>query len=184
MEHPYKGKGTSPQKLRHGILNSRIPPASAPLEKTLEAESTSDYFGNLSPRPTHSGSVSSIADSTPKVGTKTPDQKTPPQPTPLPSLAYAQDMGPLFAKTGWLAAPIPPDEIARRRALYRFNILHSAPDINFDRIAHMAKLVFSPKIVLIALIDSDTQWHKAQSGLGSDEAARISSFCSHSVLGK
>ena len=35
----------------------------------------------------------------------------------------------------------------------RFNILHTAPDPNFDRIAYLAKLVFSTKIATISLID-------------------------------
>lgn len=77
---------------------------------------------------------------------------------------------------------MPPDETARRKALYRFNILHTSPDVNFDRIAHMAKLVFSTKIVLIALIDGAEQWHKSHTGLGTAEAKRISSFCSHTLL--
>ncbi|WVQ99618.1 hypothetical protein IAU59_006755 [Kwoniella sp. CBS 9459] len=218
-EHHAKGKisvdlAKSPHRAHLGLVNSRIPPASAPLEKTVEADTTTDYFGNASPRTaaanasaaaaataaiSPSSSASASDDPTPRLSaslpdssSKTPDhlagssKQSPPSRTsePLPSLAYPQDMGPLFDRLGWLPAPVPPDEIARRRALYRFNILHTAADLNFDRIAHMAKLVFSPKIVLIALTDSDTQWHKAQSGLGAEEAARISSFCSHTVLGR
>ncbi|WVF71252.1 hypothetical protein IAT40_006054 [Kwoniella sp. CBS 6097] len=190
----------SPHRAHLGLVNSRIPPASAPLEKTVEAEITTDYFGSASPRAAAAvntpSSSSTTDDPTPRLSSslpgssKTPDpvtsKKTPPRQTSdtLPNLAYPQDIGPLFDKLGWLPAPVPPDEVARRRALYRFNILHTAADLNFDRIAHMAKLVFSPKIVLIALTDSDTQWHKAQSGLGAEEAARISSFCSHTVLGR
>ena len=40
----------------------------------------------------------------------------------------------------------------------RFNILHTAPDVNFDRIAHLAKLVFHAKWVLISLVDKDEQY--------------------------
>ena len=99
-----------------------------------------------------------------------------------PSLAYANEVGALYEKYGWLAAPIPPNEEARRKALYRFNILHTSPDVNFDRIAHMAKLVFNTKIVLIALIDGEDQWHKSHTGLGTADAKRISSFCGHTLL--
>ncbi|WRT66452.1 uncharacterized protein IL334_003410 [Kwoniella shivajii] len=182
------GRDSSPQQARLGVVNSRIPPASAPLEKRGEkADTPTDYFGSASPVTGSSGSSSSIADDpTPKNLSKAPDppsKSTPPRSSTerIPELATAQDIGPLFEKVGWLAAPVPPDEVARRRALYRFNILHTTADLNFDRIAHMTKLVFNPKIVLIALIDSDTQWHKTQSGLGVEESARISSFCSHSV---
>ncbi|WWD03078.1 hypothetical protein V865_001124 [Kwoniella europaea PYCC6329] len=181
----------SPHKVRLGVVNSRIPPASAPLEKRGgDPETPTDYFGTASPLAAASSSSSSTADDpTPKIttGSRTPDppaRSTPPRPSveQIPNIAHPQDIGPLYDRLGWLPAPLPPDETARRRALYRFNILHTAADLNFDRIAHMAKLVFNPKIVLIALIDSETQWHKTQSGLGAEEAARISSFCSHSVL--
>jgi hypothetical protein len=99
-----------------------------------------------------------------------------------PALASAADLGALYEKYGWLAAPVPPNEAARRKALYRFNILHTSPDVNFDRIAHMAKLVFNTKIVLIALIDGEDQWHKSHTGLGTADAKRISSFCGHTLL--
>ena len=194
---------TSPQRSGGGIVNSRIPPASAPLERKADAEPTSDYFGSASPRLVHRPSYSSqtsssrtaTAGGTPMIPKPTsPAVSEPSFPLPIPAsdpqapspppVARAQDIGPLYDKLGWLPAPLPPDELARRKALYKFNILHTARDANFDRIAHMAKLVFNPKIVLIALIDSDTQWHKAQSGLGADQADRVSSFCSHSVLSR
>lgn len=37
--------------------------------------------------------------------------------------------------------------------LDRFNIMHTGPDSNFDRIAYLSKLVFSTKITAISLID-------------------------------
>ncbi|WVQ79949.1 hypothetical protein IAT38_002050 [Cryptococcus sp. DSM 104549] len=108
----------------------------------------------------------------------------PSDPPPLPPLAYPPEIGALYEQHGWLPAPVPPDEMERRRALYRFNILHTAADLNFNRIAHMAKLVFNPKIVLIALIDGETQWYKSQSGLGAEHSPRITSFCSHAILAR
>ncbi|WVR06967.1 hypothetical protein IAU60_004003 [Kwoniella sp. DSM 27419] len=180
----------SSYKLHLGLPNSKIPPASAPLEKRPEAGGPTDYFGSASPAAVNGGDSPASPTPPPSVSlSKTPDdpsmlkqkRESPQEPEQLPSLAYPQDIGGMFEKFGWLPAPVPPDEMARRRALYRFNILHTAADLNFDRIAHMAKLVFSTKIVLIALIDNETQWHKSQSGLGAEEAARISSFCSHSV---
>jgi hypothetical protein len=80
----------------------------------------------------------------------------------------------MFAELGYLAPPNPPDELERRRALYkcdpdspiictlskrfhRFNIWNTGPDLNFDRIAHLAKLVFSTKGVVISLIDGNEQ---------------------------
>jgi hypothetical protein len=60
-----------------------------------------------------------------------------------------------FEELGYLVAPRPPNEIQRQTALHKFNILHTAPDVNFDRIAHLAKLVFRARWVFIILVDKD-----------------------------
>lgn len=39
----------------------------------------------------------------------------------------------------------------------RFNILHTGSDVNFDRIAHLVKLVFNTKDSYISLIDGREQ---------------------------
>lgn len=191
----------SPPWHKGGMLQPHIPPATAPVEKTVEAETQEDYFGKAVSPPQHvfsrqnSSATSATSGSSQQTVTgpaPTPVRRaqTPPakikgglEDSPPPTTDWTE-MGALYNKFGWLPAPLPPDEEARRRALYRFSILHTAPDMNFDRIAHMAKLVFNTKIVLIALIDGATQWHKTQSGLGADEVSRISSFCGHSILAK
>jgi hypothetical protein len=180
-----------------GIVSSRIPPASAPLEKTIEAESTTDYFGYaasanalLDSEPDSQTSSSTVTSGpTPQGQTKTPDARDFRKLLPVedeiqlpPMMTNPSEMGAMYEKLGWLPAPFTPHEAARRKALYRFNILHTAPDVNFDRIAHMAKLVFSTKIVAIVLIDGETQWYKTESGLGASESTRVSSFCSHTLL--
>lgn len=73
----------------------------------------------------------------------------------------------LFNEQGWLSAPKPPNELDRRRALYRFNILRSGQDVNFDRISHMAKLVFATRMVLISMVDDEDQWYKSESACSS-----------------
>ncbi|KAI5998742.1 Fph type histidine kinase [Pisolithus albus] len=88
----------------------------------------------------------------------------------------------MFADLGYLAPPNPPDELERRRALYKFNIWNTAPDINFDRIAHLVKLVFNTKIVLISLLDGTEQWFKSQCGTRLERSPRVMSFCAHAVL--
>lgn len=88
----------------------------------------------------------------------------------------------MFAELGYLAPPNPPDELERRRALYKFNIWNTAPDINFDRIAHLVKLVFNTKIVLISLLDGTEQWFKSQCGTQLERCPRVMSFCAHAVL--
>lgn len=88
----------------------------------------------------------------------------------------------MFADLGYLAPPNPPDELERRRALYKFNIWNTAPDINFDRIAHLVKLVFNTKIVLISLLDGTEHWFKSQCGTHLERSPRVMSFCAHAVL--
>lgn len=204
-------KNASPSWVSGGVLPHHIPPATAPVEKSIEVSSQEDYFGDsVSPPPvthasrqasfTSSGSSSSqhtvtgntpmtkpgaapLADDQRKSSTL-PEEGSDPEYTP-PSIVAPSQVSELYEKLGWLAAPVPPDEMARRRALHRFNILHTSPDLNFDRIAHMAKLVFASKIVMIALIEGDTQWHKTQAGPRIDaQVPRSSSFCAHAILSR
>ncbi len=101
--------------------------------------------------------------------------------SPAPSVAVPEDS---FEEKGYLMPPSPPNELARRKALYRYDILHTAPDANFDRIAHLAKLVFRSKIVMIVLVDDDKQFHKVEGGLGASETPRVGSICAHTILAK
>ena len=68
----------------------------------------------------------------------------------------------MFLELGYLAPPYPPDELDRRRALYQFNIWNTGPDINFERIEHLTKLVFNTKTVIISLIDGNEQYVTAR----------------------
>ncbi|TFK72969.1 hypothetical protein BDN72DRAFT_876194 [Pluteus cervinus] len=88
----------------------------------------------------------------------------------------------MFVDSGFLAPPNPPDELERRRALYKFNIWNTGPDTNFDRIAHLAQLVFNTKGVVISLVDGSEQWFKSEWGMQSATCSRIHSFCAHSIL--
>lgn len=63
----------------------------------------------------------------------------------------------MFSELGYLAPPNPPNELERRRALYKYNIWGTHPDPNFDRIAHLVKLVFNTRIVIVSLIDGTEQ---------------------------
>jgi hypothetical protein len=67
-------------------------------------------------------------------------------------------------------------------SIFRFNIWNTGADINFDRIAHLAKLVFSTKGVIISLIDGNDQWCKSEWGLNTGGSPREHSFCGHAVL--
>lgn len=88
----------------------------------------------------------------------------------------------LFAELGYLAPPNPPNELERRRALYKFNIWNTGPDMNFDRIAHLAKLVFNTRGVFVSLIDANEQWFKSEWGVKSPSCPRAHSLCAHTIL--
>ncbi|TFK27164.1 hypothetical protein FA15DRAFT_666663 [Coprinopsis marcescibilis] len=88
----------------------------------------------------------------------------------------------MFAELGYLAPPNPPDELERRRALYKFNIWNTDPDVNFDRIAHLAKLVFNTKGVFVSLIDGNEQWFKSEWGVKSPSCPRMHSLDGHAIL--
>lgn len=88
----------------------------------------------------------------------------------------------MYSELGYLAPPNPPDELERRRALYKFNIWGTGRDPNFDRIAHLVKLVFSTKIVTISLVDGTEEFFKSESGFGTQNMARSTSFDAHTIL--
>ncbi|KAH7884669.1 Fph type histidine kinase [Phlebopus sp. FC_14] len=88
----------------------------------------------------------------------------------------------MFAELGYLAPPNPPDELERRRALYKFNIWNTTADINFDRIVHLVKLVFNTKGVCITLVDGTEQWFKSQCGITLTRCPRMASFSAHTIL--
>ena len=129
---------------------SVIPPASAPLMASVGSE-TGDYFGDACPLPTSSTSELPIIDSASSVPAVTrriclTRQTSSPLPAfsdrtfrhhrSVRSSSESSGFGPrsvkeesMFYELGYLAAPNPPDEIERRRALYRY--VHRRSPITF-----------------------------------------------------
>ncbi|KAJ7722741.1 hypothetical protein DFH07DRAFT_856541 [Mycena maculata] len=61
--------------------------------------------------------------------------------------------------------------------------MNTGPDLNFDRIAHLAKLVFNTKGVLISVVDGEEEWYKSEWGIGKTvSCARETSFSGHAIL--
>ncbi|KAF9484335.1 hypothetical protein BDN70DRAFT_910722 [Pholiota conissans] len=88
----------------------------------------------------------------------------------------------VFNELQYLAPPYSPEEADRRRALYKFNLWNTGTDANFERIAHLVKLVFSTKGVVISLIDEKDQWFKSEWGMKTPSCPRAHSFCGHAIL--
>jgi len=57
------------------------------------------------------------------------------------------------------------DEEARLDALYRLNLLDTAPSESFDRITRMAAQIFGLPIAAVSLTDRDRQWFKSRIGV-------------------
>ncbi|TXT08917.1 hypothetical protein VHUM_02391 [Vanrija humicola] len=129
-------------------------------------DSADDYFSSVPPRrstgvtPVHSDPGENL----------------------IPTVVQPSELGQFFDEYGFLPAPEPPNEKERLKALYSYNIWHTAGDPNFDRIVHMAKLVFNTRLVLLNFIDSDTQWLKSQTAFARPERARNQTMSAHAIL--
>ena len=81
-----------------------------------------------------------------------------------------------------MAAPLPPNEAERLRALARYDILDSPPEPAFARIAAVVRRLLGVPIVLVSLVDADRQWFKVSLGVDACETSRHDSFCAHAIL--
>lgn len=69
-----------------------------------------------------------------------------------------------FDELSYLVPPLPLNEDARRKELFKFDLLRGTPDLSLDRILHLVKLVFQTKCVVISLVNGDTVLLKAHTG--------------------
>lgn len=82
-----------------------------------------------------------------------------------------------------IAARLPPDEETRLDALWRYDILDTAPDPKFDRVTSLAADLFAAPICLVSLVDRERQWFKSRVGLDALETPRDLAFCAYAILG-
>jgi PAS domain S-box-containing protein len=81
------------------------------------------------------------------------------------------------------APGIPADEFERLRALWRYEVLDTVEEVDFDSLAKLAAHILEVPTALISLVDTDRQWFKARYGLEARELPRDISFCGHVVDG-
>jgi GAF domain-containing protein len=73
------------------------------------------------------------------------------------------------------------DEMGRRAALRRYEILDTPREAPFDRIVNLVKTVMDVPVALISLVDADRQWLKSCLGVDLTETSRDISFCTYTI---
>ena len=78
---------------------------------------------------------------------------------------------------------VPKNDDARIAALYRYEILDTPPEGAFEKIATLAQSIFNVPIALVALVDKERVFFKANRGMGDTKSVhRGISLCSLAVL--
>ncbi|EPQ28003.1 uncharacterized protein PFL1_04330 [Pseudozyma flocculosa PF-1] len=130
-------------------------------------------------------SVATASRGRPQLGSKTTSQRI------NAYLAAGRRAEKFYNDHGYLPFVLPPNESHRLQALSRYGPPKIAGDPNFERIAHLVKLVFNSKLVLITLVGENEQTFQTEMGGGGEvtiaslqsmAGSRNCSFCSHAIL--
>ena len=79
------------------------------------------------------------------------------------------------------SAETPDNENERLTALFKLQILDTAPEPRFDRLTELAADVLNAPIALISLVDESRQWFKSSCGFAATQTPREQAFCSHAL---
>jgi signal transduction histidine kinase len=79
-------------------------------------------------------------------------------------------------------ATIPIEENERLSELYRYEILDTPREEDFDKITLLASRICRTPMSVISFVDRNRQWAKSLVGLKKLPADRNASFCSHAIL--
>ena len=73
-------------------------------------------------------------------------------------------------------------EIKRLENLYKYEILDTPADGDFDEITALAVKIFNVPVAIISLVDTDRIWFKSSYGLDVDEIPRDPGLCSSAIM--
>lgn len=76
---------------------------------------------------------------------------------------------------------IPSDDQRRLRELYRYEVLDTSYEDEFNDVVKLAATICRTPIALISLMDAQRQWFKARVGIDAAEFPRNISFCGHTI---
>lgn len=77
--------------------------------------------------------------------------------------------------------PIPSDDNRRLKELYRYEVLDTSYEDEFNDVVQLAATICNTPIALVSLIDQQRQWFKAKLGIEANEFPRDISFCGHTI---
>lgn len=77
---------------------------------------------------------------------------------------------------------LPPDEVERMEAVYRYQILDTPPDGAFDRVTALAARLFGVPIAIVSVVDHDRVWFKSHHGLEVSQVDRDPGLCASAIL--
>jgi GAF domain-containing protein len=72
-------------------------------------------------------------------------------------------------------------EDARLSALYKYNILDTPTDPDYDNLTRLASQIFKVPFAFITFIDEHRQWIKSSVGSDVKETPRKVSFCQYTI---
>ncbi|KFB08367.1 sensor histidine kinase [Nitratireductor basaltis] len=75
-----------------------------------------------------------------------------------------------------------PEQTERLKTLYRYEILDTPREEEFDEIVALTAQICEAPISVINIIDAERQWFKAEVGLGTRETPIDTSICAHIIL--
>lgn len=76
-----------------------------------------------------------------------------------------------------------PNEAERLAELFRYDILDTLPENDFDEIVELASQLCGAEISLISIVDDRRQWFKARHGIDAQETPKDIAFCTHAIHG-